>query len=59
MSSRALVVDVAVPAIVFLLMLVVGAGLTLDDFRRVSQRPRLIAGATLAIGGGQTPNDAA
>ena len=48
MPSRALVVDVAVPAMVFLLMLVVGAGLTLDDFRRVGRHPRVIVGATLA-----------
>src|SRR5437867_2065485 len=40
------VLDVAVPALVFLTMAVVGSGLTGEDFRRVARRPGLVAAAT-------------
>src|SRR5262245_39359378 len=39
------VLNVAVPALVFLIMVVVGLGLTAEDFRRVARRPRLVAAA--------------
>src|SRR4051812_40406820 len=39
-------IDVTVPAIAFLLMTVVGSGLTGQDFRRVARRPWLVALAT-------------
>ena len=41
------VLDIAVPALVFLLMVVVGLGLTAADFRRVARQPRLMILATL------------
>jgi BASS family bile acid:Na+ symporter len=41
------VLDIAVPALVFLMMAVVGLGLTAEDFRRVARRPGLVAAATL------------
>jgi bile acid:Na+ symporter, BASS family len=40
------VLDVAVPALVFLTMAVLGSGLTGEDFRRVARRPGLVAAAT-------------
>jgi BASS family bile acid:Na+ symporter len=40
------VLDVAVPALVFFTMTVVGSGLTGEDFRRVARRPGLVAAAT-------------
>ena len=40
------VLDVAVPALVFLAMVVVGLGLTAEDFWRVARRPRVVALAT-------------
>jgi predicted Na+-dependent transporter len=45
------VLDVAVPVLVFLMMVVVGLGLTADDFRRVPRQPRLVMAATI----GQVP----
>ena len=41
------VLDIAVPALVCLLMVVVGLGLTADDFRRVVRQPRHVAAATV------------
>src|SRR5947209_961245 len=41
------VLDVAVPALVFVAMMVVGLGLTGADFRRVARQPRLVAAATV------------
>jgi BASS family bile acid:Na+ symporter len=41
------VVDVAVPALVLFAMVVVGMGLTTDDFRGVARRPGMILAATL------------
>jgi bile acid:Na+ symporter, BASS family len=41
------VVDVGVPALVFFGMVVVGMGLTVDDFRRVARNWRTVSAATL------------
>ncbi len=41
------VLTVAVPAIVFVTMVVVGLGLTVDDFRRVWRQPRLVITAMI------------
>jgi BASS family bile acid:Na+ symporter len=41
------VLDTGIPALVFLTMVVVGLGLTADDFRRVGRQPRLVAAATV------------
>lgn len=41
------VLDIAVPALVFLMMVVVGLGLTTEDFRRVASRPWLVAAAII------------
>jgi BASS family bile acid:Na+ symporter len=40
-------IDAAIPALVWLLMLVVGLDLTLEDFRRVLRYPRAVTVATL------------
>jgi BASS family bile acid:Na+ symporter len=47
MTSLALIVDVAVPAVVWLLMFVVGLELTPTDFGRVLEYPRIVLLATL------------
>lgn len=47
MSEVNPITDIAVPAVVWLLMLVVGLGLTLADFRRVLVYPKTVAVATL------------
>lgn len=41
------ILDIAVPVLVFLLMVVVGLGLTMEDFRRVVRQPWLVAAATV------------
>ena len=41
------IVDVAVPALVFLVMIVVGTDLSIKDFRRVARTPRLVLLASL------------
>src|SRR5438045_5256212 len=41
------VLDIGVPALVILTMVAVGLGLTLDDFRRVIRKPRLVAAASV------------
>ncbi|MEA3276078.1 MAG: bile acid:sodium symporter [Pseudomonadota bacterium] len=46
MSDLSLISDVAVPAVVWLLMLVVGLDLTVADFRRVLVYPKAVAVAT-------------
>jgi BASS family bile acid:Na+ symporter len=47
LTSPDLITDVAVPALVWLLMLVVGLELTPKDFRRVLRYPRAVTVATL------------
>ena len=42
------VIDVGIPAVVIFLMGLVGLRLELDDFRRVLERPRLMAAALVA-----------
>lgn len=39
--------DVGIPALVFAAMLVVGMELTLEDFRRVARRPKVVVAATV------------
>jgi predicted Na+-dependent transporter len=42
-----LVLDVAVPVLVFVAMAIVGLGLTPEDSRRVARQPRLAGAATV------------
>jgi bile acid:Na+ symporter, BASS family len=44
---RKTVLDIAVPLLVFVSMVVVGMGLTTEDFRRVTRQPGLVMAATV------------
>jgi bile acid:Na+ symporter, BASS family len=47
MSLLQQVLDVAIPAVTFLLMIVVGIDLTVQDFRKVQAKPRALLIGTL------------